>query len=85
MDVMTVADLIYDPNDVGADLVVVCLVSQSPRADDPAFDPQPSDVLTATDIDGEDMRARVVRRDGNLVWIQLDVPGLMTTPRSLSV
>jgi hypothetical protein len=74
---MIAADLIYDPNEVGADLVAVCLLSQSPRADDPAFDPNPGDVLTATDVDGEDLRARVVRRDGNLVWVQLDIPGLM--------
>ena len=77
-DVAT-ADLIYDPNEVGADLVAACLVSQSPRADDPSFDPKPGDVLMATDVDDEILSARVVRREGNLIWIQLDIPGLLTT------
>lgn len=85
MGVMTVADLIYDPNDVGSDLVVVCLVSQSPRSDDPSFDPQPGDVVGVTDIDGEDARARVVRRDGNLVWVQLDLRGVVAGSRSVSI
>lgn len=75
---MTAADLIYDPNEVGADLVAACLVSQSPRAYDPSFDPKPGDVLVATDVDDEIVRARVVRRVGNLIWIQLDIPGLLT-------
>ena len=48
---MTAADLIYDPNEVGADLVAACLVSHSPRAGDPSFDPEPDDVRVATDVD----------------------------------
>lgn len=84
MDVMTMADLIYDPNEVGADLVVTCLISQSPRASDNSFDPQPSDMLLVTDADGEDLRARVVRRDGNRVSVQLIVPELLTAPSSAS-
>ena len=69
-------DLLYDPNEVGADLVVACLISQGPRVDDPTFDPQPGDVLLATDDDGEDLQGQVVRRAGNLVWLRLNVPGL---------
>lgn len=52
---MTTADLIYDPNEAGADLVVTCLMSQSPRADDSTFDPQPRDVLLVTDADNDDL------------------------------
>jgi len=83
MKTVTAADLIYDPNDVGPDLVVACLVSQSPRAEDPSFDPRPGDILTATDVDGEDLRARLVRRDGNLIWVQLDISGMMSGPASI--
>ncbi len=82
---MSTADLIYDPNEVGADLVVTRLISQSPRATDLTFDPQPSDILLVTDADGEDLRARVVRRDGNRVAVQLIVPELLTTPAAASV
>lgn len=84
MDAMASVDLMYDPNEVGADLVVTCLISQSPRATDSAFDPQPSDILLVTDADGEDLRARVVRRDGNRVSVQLIVPELLTTPATAS-
>lgn len=85
MGVMTTADLIYDPNEVGPDLVVTCLISQSPRAADPTFDPQPSDLLLVTDADGEDLRARVVRRADNQVAVQLIVPELLTAPSSASI
>ncbi|MFT4293823.1 MAG: hypothetical protein QM582_00220 [Micropruina sp.] len=82
---MSTADLIYDPNEVGADLVVTCLISQSPRATDTTFEPQPSDILLVTDADGEDLRARVVRRDGNQVSVQLIVPELLSAPASASM
>ncbi len=85
MGIMTAVDLIYDPNEVGPDLVVTCLISQSPRAADPTFDPQPSDILLVTDADDEDLRARVVRRAGNQVSVQLIVPELLTAPSSASV
>ncbi len=78
MNSVVVADLIYDPNDVGSDLVVLCWISQGPRAGDSAFDPRPGDRVQVTDADGEDLVARVVRRDENRVWVQLDVPGLMS-------
>lgn len=67
-------DLNFDPNDVGPDLVVECWISQSPRADDREFDPQPGDTLTAGDDEGDPLKGRVTRRDGNRVWVQLDVP-----------
>jgi len=66
-------DLSFDPNDVGNDLVVECWVSQSPRANDVTFDPQPGDWLTVGDDDEAPLNARVTRRDGNRVWVQVDI------------
>ena len=68
------ADLAFDPNDVGPDLVVECWVSQGPRANDPGFDPRPGDFLTVSDDEGPPLRARVTRRDGNRVWVQVELP-----------
>jgi hypothetical protein len=34
-------DLVFEPNDVGPNCAVECWISQSPRATDPSFDPQP--------------------------------------------
>lgn len=67
-------DLTYDPNEVGGDLVVECWISQSPRAEDTGFDPQPGDRLLAGDDEEPPLRARVVRRDGDRVWVQLELP-----------
>ncbi len=67
-------DLWFDPNDVGADLVVECWVSQGPRASDPGFDPQPGDWVRVSDDEDAALRARVTRRDGNRVWVQIDLP-----------
>jgi hypothetical protein len=39
-------DLSFDPTDVGPDLVVECWISQSRRANDPLFDPQPGDAIS---------------------------------------
>jgi hypothetical protein len=66
-------DLLYDPNEVGGDLVVECWISQSPRASDQSFDPQPGDWVFAGDEEAPPLRARVVRRDKNRVWIQLQL------------
>lgn len=66
-------DLGFDPNEVGADLVTECWISQGPRANDPTFDPQPSDWLTVSDDEGEPLRARVTRRSGDRVWVQIDL------------
>ncbi len=67
-------DLWFDPNDVGGDLVVECWISHGPRKDDPGFDPQPSDWLLASDDEEAPISARVTRREGNRVWLQLFLP-----------
>ena len=69
-------DLTFDPNDVGPDLVVECWISQGPRAHDPAFDPHPGDEVTVGDDEGPTLRARVTRREGNRVWVQVRLAGV---------
>lgn len=66
-------DLRYDPNEVGGDLVVECWISHGPRANDPGFDPQPADTVTLGDDEEPPVRGRVVRRDSNRVWVQIDL------------
>jgi len=66
-------DLSFDPNDVGPNLEVECWISQSPRAGDRTFDPQPGDSLIVGDDEAEPLRARVTARDGNRVWVQIDL------------
>jgi hypothetical protein len=66
-------DLAFDPNDVGPDSVVECWISQGPRAGDATFDPQPGDEVTAGDDEGAPLPGRVIRREGNRVWVQLDL------------
>jgi len=66
-------DLHYDPNEVGGDLVVECWISHGPRAHDVSFDPQAADMVTVGDDEEPPLRGRVVRRDGNRVWVQLDL------------
>ena len=68
-------DLEYDPNEVGGDMVVECSISQGPRADDAAFDPQPGDWIVVGDDEEAPRKARVVRRDTNRVWVQVNLPG----------
>jgi hypothetical protein len=60
-------DLSFDPNDVGPDLVVECWISQSARANDPRFNPQPGDAISVGDDEGPPLRGRVTRRDGDRV------------------
>ena len=72
MDGVPDYDLRYDPNEVGADLVVECWISQSPRADDPFFDPQPGDWILVGDDELEARKSRVTRRDANRVWVQFN-------------
>ena len=69
-------DLRYDANGVGADLVVETWISHGPRASDATFDPQPGDWLVVGDDEEPPVRSRVVRRDGNRVWVQLDLSHL---------
>lgn len=71
-------DLVFDPNDVGPDCVVECWISQGPRAADPTFDPQPGLRVTVIDEDGETLTGRVVMREANRVWVQVEIPGLLS-------
>jgi hypothetical protein len=66
-------DLWYDATSVGADLVVETWISHGPRATDTSFDPKPGDWLLVGDDEEPPCRARVIRRDGNRVWTQLDL------------
>lgn len=68
---MAAYDLSFDPNDVGSDLVVECWISQGPRANDASFDPKPGTWLLVGDDEGPPLRARVTRRAGNRVWVQI--------------
>lgn len=68
-----VYDFRYDPNEVGGDLVVECWISHGPRADEPGFDPQPADSVALGDDEEPPVRGRVVHRDGNRVWVQIDL------------
>ncbi len=77
-------DLRYDANGVGADLVVETWISHSPRANDAAFDPQPGDWLAVGDDEEPPVHSRVVRRDGNRVWVQLDLSHLFVGVSSAS-
>lgn len=66
-------DLWYDATTVGADLIVWCWVSHGPRHDDPSFDPQVGDHLLVGDDEEVPMAARVVRRDGDRVVLQVEL------------
>lgn len=68
-------DLWFDPNEVGADLVVECWVSHGPRAADRSFDPAVGDRVRVGDDDEIPLRARVTRRDGDRVWVRVELPG----------
>jgi hypothetical protein len=72
-------DLLYDPNEVGADRVVECWISQGPRAADADFDPQPGDWVRVGDDELAPRRARVTRRDANRVWVQIELPHSSTS------
>lgn len=65
-------DLWYDATSVGADLVVETWISHGPRTGDAAFDPQPGDWVTLGDGDEAPVMARVVRRDGDRVSVQVE-------------
>lgn len=66
-------DLWYDATSVGPDLVVECWSSHGPRADDTDFDPQPGDYLMVGDDEEPPLRARVVRRSGERVSVQIEM------------
>ena len=69
-------DLWYDATTVDAELGVETSISHGPRAADASFDPQPGDWV-AVGEDEPPLRAQVVRRSGNRVWVQLDLAGSM--------
>jgi hypothetical protein len=69
-------DLRYDPTEVGADMVVECWITQGPRSSDTSFDPVVGDVILAGDNELSPRQARVVKRKGDRVWVQLQLPGL---------
>lgn len=66
-------DLWYDAASVGADLIVECWISHGRRATDRAFDPQPGDYVRIGDDEEPPLRARVVRRDGDRVAVQVQL------------
>lgn len=74
MDEMHEADLYFDPNEVDGALVVECWISHGPRASDQTFDPQAGDVVRVCDDEEPAAKARVVRRQGNRVWVQIVLP-----------
>jgi hypothetical protein len=69
-------DLWYDATAVGADLVVETWISHGPRSGDPAFDPRPGDWVRLGDDDELALHARVLRRDGDRVSVQLELARL---------
>jgi hypothetical protein len=72
-------DFLYDPNEVGRGQVVECWISQGPRAVDPSFDPQPGDWVLAGDEEETPVTAQVLRRDDDLVSLQLQLPSPAST------
>lgn len=66
-------DLWFDANTVDADLVVLCWIPHGPRKDDPSFDPQPGNHVHVGDDDEAPLRARVIRRDGDQVAVQVEL------------
>jgi hypothetical protein len=77
-------DFWYDATAVGGDLVVETWISHGPRADDACFDPQPGDWVLVGDDEEPSCRARVVRRDGNRAWTQLELGLLAEAAGGLS-
>ena len=70
-------DLWYDATTVDAELGLETSISHGPRAADASFDPQPGDWVVVGDDDEPPVRAQVLRRSGNRVWVQLDLAGSM--------
>lgn len=67
-------DLTYGPNDVGSDLVVSSRLHRGLRADDPTFNPVPGDVVRVGDDEEAPLQARVIRREEDRVWVQIELP-----------
>lgn len=66
-------DLWYDATTVDAELGVETSISSGPRAADVSFDPQPGDWVLVGDDDEPPLRAQVLRRSGNRVWVHLEL------------
>jgi hypothetical protein len=66
-------DLWFDPNSVGGDMVVECWIGHGPHANDPDFAPVPGDWLVLGDGDEAPLRARVIKRQGDRVSVQIQL------------
>ena len=66
-------DLWFDANSVAGDMVAECWISHGPHADDVDFDPAPGDWLTVGDGDEAPLRARVIKRQGDRVSVQIEL------------
>lgn len=66
-------DLWYDATTVDRHLRVACWISHGPRADDDGFDPQPGDVVLLGDDEEPPLSARVLRREGDGVTVQVSI------------
>ena len=67
-------DLAYDPNEVGTDMVVEFWISHSPRRTGLKFRPSIGDWIMVGDDAEPPRSARIIKRDGNRVWAQIDLP-----------
>ena len=63
----------FDANSVAGDMVAECWISHGPRADDADFDPAPGDWLTVGDGDETPLRARVIKRQGDRLSVQIEL------------
>jgi len=74
-DVVRILAVWSDATSVNAELVVETWVSHGPLASDPAFDPRAGEWVVVGDDDEPPIGGRILRRDGNKVWVQLDPAG----------
>ncbi|MFM7686154.1 MAG: hypothetical protein ACKPDI_09560 [Actinomycetota bacterium] len=68
-----VYDLWFDAACFDADLVVETWISHGPRSSDVDFDPQTGDWVLVGDEEEPPRRAVVIRRDGNRVWVHIEL------------
>ncbi len=66
-------DLWFDPISVAGDLVVECRISHGPHESNVDFNPQPGNWLMAGDDEVKPIKSRVIRREGNRIWLQLQL------------
>jgi len=77
-------DLWYDATAVGRGLVVETWISHGPKSNDAAFDPQPGQWVLVGDDDEPACRARVIRRESDRVWVQLDLGLVAQAPSGVA-